>query len=148
MENLKHKPKKDFNWEAQWQQLYILSEQLYSDLLFYEDDLKFLYHLIDKYYMRFTHNANLDKMREVAKELSNESECCDRLQNKTALHLKHLAALIDAPHKYDSHQSRNEHDKLETEIASFVNNFRKNKKEIFAITEKVMKKEIQKKLMP
>jgi hypothetical protein len=56
--------------------------------------------------------------------------------------LKHLE-LIDAPYKYDSHQCRTEHEKLEIEIDDFVKNFRK-KKEIFAITEKVMKKEIQK----
>lgn len=146
MENSKRKPKNDFNWEAQWQQLYILTEHLYSDLQFYKDDLKFLYHLVDKYFMGLTHNANLDEMRELAKELSDESKCCDELQDKTALHLKHLAELIDAPYKYDSHQIRKEHENLDNEIASFVNKFRKNKKEIFAITEKVMKKEIQKRL--
>jgi hypothetical protein len=32
MEDLKRKTKNDFNWEAQWQQLYILTEHLYSDL--------------------------------------------------------------------------------------------------------------------
>jgi hypothetical protein len=48
--------------------------------------------------------------------------------------LKHLE-LIDAPYKYDSHQCRTEHEKLEIEIDDFVKNFRK-KKEIFAITEK------------
>jgi hypothetical protein len=31
----------------------------------YKDDLKFLYHLVDKYFMGLTHNANLDEMREL-----------------------------------------------------------------------------------
>jgi hypothetical protein len=75
--------------------------------------------------------------------LSDESKACDALLDKTVMHLKHLAELIDAPYKYDSHQSRTEHDKLEDEIDSFVKNSEKKKKEIFAITEKVMK-EIQK----
>jgi hypothetical protein len=148
MGNLKDKPKTDFNWEAQWQQLYLLTEDRYSDLQFYKDDLKFLYHLVDKYFMGLTLNANLDEMRELAKELSDESRACDTLLDKTVMHLKHLADLIDAPYKYDSHQFRTENDKLENEIDSFVKKFRKNKKEIFAITEKVMKKEIQKRLMP
>jgi hypothetical protein len=52
------------------------------------------------------------------------------LIEKTALHLKHLAELIDAPYKYDSHQCRTEHEKLEIEIDDFVKNFRKNKKNI------------------
>ena len=146
MENTKRKLKNDFNWEAQWQQLYILTEEWYSDLQFYKEDLKFLYHLVDKYFMGLTLNVNLDEMREVAKELSDKSKCCNELQDKTALHLKHLAELIDAPYKYDSHQIRSEHEKLENEISSFVNKFRKSKKEIFSITEKVIKKEIQKRL--
>jgi hypothetical protein len=47
--------------------------------------------------------------------------------------LKHLAELIDAPYKYDSHQIRKEHENLDNEIASFVNKFRKNKKEILPL---------------
>jgi hypothetical protein len=146
MENLKHKTKTDFNWEAQWQQMYLMAEDRYSDLQFYKEDLKFLYQLIDKYFTGITRNANLDKMRKLAKKLTEEDKACDALLDKTALHLKNLAALIDAPYKYDAHQSRNEQEKLENEIDTFVQNFRKNKKEIFSITEKVMKKEIQKRL--
>jgi hypothetical protein len=91
MGNSKDKPQTDFNWEAQWQQLYLLAEDRYSDLQFYKDDLRFLYHLIDKYFMGLTLNANLDEMRELAKALSDESSACDALIEKTALHLKHLA---------------------------------------------------------
>jgi hypothetical protein len=60
-----------------------------------------------------------------AKELSDESKTCDALLDKTVMHLK-LAELIDA-HKYDSHQFRTEHDKLEDEIDSFVKNSEKQK---------------------
>jgi hypothetical protein len=42
MGNSKDKPQTDFNWEAQWQQLYLLAEDRYSDLQFYKDDLRFL----------------------------------------------------------------------------------------------------------
>ena len=146
MEHLKRKSKTDFNWEAQWQQLYILSEHSYSDLHFYKDDLRFLYALIEKYFMKLNHNGNLDEMREIAKELSEENKACEELLDKTALHLKQLAGLIDAPYKYDSHHVRDEHEKLNNEIEDFIIKFRKNKKEIFGITEKVMKKEIQKRI--
>jgi hypothetical protein len=80
-----------------------------------------------------THNANLDEMRELAKELS-ESKCCDELQDKTALHLKHLVELIDVPINM-IHQIRKEHENLDNEIASFVNKFRKKQKKYF-ITER------------
>jgi DNA topoisomerase VI subunit B len=77
--------------------------------------------------MGLTLNANLDEMRELAKALSDESSACDALIEKTALHLKHLAEL-DAPYKYDSHQCRTEHEKLEIEIDDFVKISGKNKK--------------------
>jgi hypothetical protein len=38
---IQKKPQTDFNWEAQWQQLYLLAEDRYSDLQFYKDDLRF-----------------------------------------------------------------------------------------------------------
>jgi predicted RNA-binding protein Jag len=113
-------------------------------LQFYKDDLRFLYHLIDKYFMGLTLNANLDEMREL--KALFESSACDALIEKTALHLKHLAELIDAPYNM-IHQCRTEHEKLEIEIDDFVKKFQENKKEIFAITEKVMKKRF-KRLLP
>jgi hypothetical protein len=91
--------------------------------------------------MGLTHNANLDEMRELAKGCLT-SKCCDELQDKTALHLKHLAELIDAPYKYDSHQIRKEHENLDNEIASFVNKFRKKKKK-YCHYRKVMKKKFK-----
>jgi hypothetical protein len=78
--------------------------------------------------MGLTLNANLDEMRELAKALSHESSACDALIEKTALHLKHLAELIDAPYKYDSHQCRTDHEKLEIEIDDFVKILGKTRK--------------------
>ena len=148
MENLRQRPKGDFTWQAQWQQLYTLTEHWQSDLQFYKDDLRFLDHLIDKYFIFLTQKDNLDEMRELTKRLTNESKECDSLIEKTTTHLSHLGQLIDDPYKYDSHQFREEHEKLEDAIATFIKKFRKNKKETFAITEKVIGKEIKKRLMP
>ncbi|PRZ28124.1 hypothetical protein [Flavobacterium granuli] len=148
MENLRQRPKGDFTWQAQWQQLYILTEHWQSDLQFYKDDIRFLDHLIDKYFIFLTQKDNLDEMRELTKRLTDESKECDSLIEKTTTHLSHLGQLIDDPYKYDSHQFRGEHEKLEDAIAAFIKKFRKNKKETFAITEKVIGKEIKKRLMP
>ncbi|WP_413999030.1 hypothetical protein ACMDB5_00120 [Flavobacterium sp. W1B] len=148
MENLRQRPKGDFTWQAEWQQLYILTKHWQSDLKFYNEDLEFLNHLVDKYFIALIQKDNLDEMRGLTKRLTEENKECDSLLEKTAKHLKHLAELIDDPFKYDSHQFRSEHEKLEDGIASFIKEFRKNKKETFAITEKVIAKEIKKRLMP
>jgi hypothetical protein len=51
-----------------------ITEDRYSDLQFYKDDLKFLPR---------TNGGT-------AKELSDESKTCDALLDKTVMHLKHL----------------------------------------------------------
>ncbi|MBG6111153.1 hypothetical protein H4V97_002675 [Flavobacterium sp. CG_23.5] len=148
MENLRYRPKGNFTWEAEWQHLYTVTEHWLSDLQFYKDDLDFLYHLIDKYFLWLAQKDNLAEMKELTTGLSGEIKEYDKLVQKTAKHLMHLSELIDDPFKYDSHQFRSEHEELENEIADFVKKFRKNKKETFAITEQAIKKEIKKRLMP
>jgi hypothetical protein len=54
-----------------------------------------------------------------------------------------LAELIDAPYKYDSHQCRTEHEKLEIEIDDFVKISGKKEDTLLKSDEK-----IQKRLLP
>jgi hypothetical protein len=70
--------------------------------------------------------------------LKADKECTSLLQ-RTNTHLQHLAALIDDPFKYDSHQFRTEHGLLEDELVYFVKDFRNNRKEVFAITKQIIK---------
>jgi uncharacterized protein (DUF3820 family) len=69
MENLSLRPKGDFSYTAEYQQLYILAEHWKSDLEFYKDDLRFLHHLIDEYFVWFAHK-HLNEMRNLAGRLS------------------------------------------------------------------------------
>jgi hypothetical protein len=147
MENLSLRPKGDFTYTAAYQQLYVLTEHWQSDLQFYKDDLRFLHHLVDKYFIWLTHLDNLDEMRNLATNLSETSKNCDGLLEKTAKHRTHLGELIDDPFKYDSQKLRSEHEQLENEIAFFVKKFWKVKKDTFAVSEQVMEKEV-KRLMP
>jgi len=144
MENLSLRPKGNFTWTAEYGELYTLTEHWQSDLQFYKDDLQFLYHLIDKYFIWLINTENLDEMRNLSSGLSESGINCDRLLEKTSKHLTHLAELIDDPFKYDSHKFRSEHEELENEIASFIKKFRKIKKETFADMEPVIEREVKK----
>jgi hypothetical protein len=144
MENLSLRPKGNFTWTAEYRELYILSEHWQSDLQFYKDDLHFLYHLIDKYFVWLINEDNLGEMRNLSSKLSETSRNCDRLLEKTSKHLTHLSELIDDPFKYDSHKFRSEHEELENEITSFVKKFREIKKETFIDIEPIIEKEVKK----
>ena len=76
MNHFRNRPKGSYIYEADWQKLYTLTEHWKSDLQFYNDDLKFLHHLIDKYFMWISKKENIDMVREIEVgllEMDNQS---------------------------------------------------------------------------
>ena len=71
-------------------------------------------------------------------EMDNQSST---LLQRAIKHLHHLAELIDDPFAYDSHKFRTEHEQLDYDFVHFVEDFRKNRKEVFTITEHLINKE-------
>ncbi len=138
MSDFRNRPKASYIHEADWQLLYVLTEHWKSDLLFYNDDLKFLHHLIVKYFIWMSKKENIDMVREIEVELLEMDKRCGTLLDRANEHLHHLAELIDNPFAYDSHKFRTEHEQLEDDLAKFVKHFRKNRKEVFTITEHVI----------
>jgi len=138
MSNFRNRPKDQYIHEADWQQLYVLTEQWKSDLSFYNDDLKFLHHLIDKYFMWISKKEHIDMVREIEVGLLKIDDQCGALLQRATKHLHHLAELIDNPFAYDSHKFRREQEQLENDIATFVKDFRSNRKEVFTVTDYLM----------
>ncbi|WP_424001048.1 hypothetical protein [Maribacter sp. IgM3_T14_3] len=138
MSNFRNRPKDNYIHEADWKSLFVLSEHWKSDMAFYNEDLKFLHHLIDKYFMWIAKKDNIDMVREIEVSLIDTDKKCDGLVKKIDTHLHHLAELIDNPFAYDSHIFRTEHEQLEDDLTLFVKQFRANRKEVFAITELVI----------
>ena len=141
MSNFRNRPKGQYIQEADWQQLYVLTEHWKSDISFYKDDLKFLHHLIDKYFKWISRKENIDMVLEIEVKLLGIDEQCGTLLHRVNTHLHQLAELIDNPFAYDSHKFRTEHDKLEDDIATFVKDFRSNRREVFTVTDYLMDKE-------
>ncbi len=141
MNAFRNRPKDNYIQEADWQQLFVLTEHWKSDLSFYADDLKFLQPLIDKYFLWISKKENIDKVEDIEINLLKVEKQCALLLNRTNKHLHHLAELIDNPFAYDSHKFRAEHELLEDELTQFVKDFRKNRKEVFAITKHIIEGE-------
>ena len=81
---------------------------------------------------------NIDMMQNIEINLLKVDKKCSSLLARTNKHLHHLAELIEDPFKYDSHQFRTEHETLEDEFVQFLKDFRKNRKEVFTITEHIV----------
>lgn len=135
MKEYRNRPKDGYIHEADWQDLYSLTEHWKSDLEFYSQDLKFLHGLIDKFFMWISTKENIDMVQEIELGLLDMDKRSTALIQKVDKHLHHLSELIDNPFVYDSHKFRTEHEQLEDELETFVKDFRKNRKEVFKVTE-------------
>lgn len=135
------RPRDRFIQEADWRKLYVLTKNWKSDLLFYRDDLEFLDHLVDMYFIDLSKGGNSDKVIEIEKELIITEKLCASLLFKVNKNLAHIADLIYNPFKYDSYQFRKEHQLLEDKLCNFLKVLKENKKEIFSLTAQVAKNE-------
>jgi len=135
------RPKGTFIQEANWQQLYVLTQHWKKDLEFYKDDLRFLHGLIDKYFIWITEKENLDSVKKIGINLLTITGKCQDLLEKISKHILQLGVLVENPGKEESRIFRLEHEHLEDEIADFVKLYRENRKEVFTITEYVVDNE-------
>jgi|TARA_R110000868_G_scaffold24592_1_gene96864 hypothetical protein len=130
-----------FKKDGPWSELYVLTEHWKSDLEFYRDDLRFLHHLIDKYFMWITKPENLDMVKELKVGLNDLKNKCKDLLEKVQRHKTQLGQMVEDYNKSDASIIRREHEHLEEEVANFVTQFRSNRKEVFAITEFIIDSE-------
>ncbi|MEK6152280.1 hypothetical protein WIW50_03430 [Flavobacteriaceae bacterium 3-367] len=141
MSEYRNRPKGIYIQQAPWDELYVLTQHWKSDLEFYRDDLRFLHHLIDKYFMWITEKENLDLVKEIKKNLFTTGKQSKDLLAKVGKHLIQLGQLVENPNSGEAAIFKMEHEHLEDEIADFVKSFRQNRKEVFAITEYIIDSE-------
>lgn len=141
MENYRSRPKGDYIESEKWQGLYALTEHWKSDLLFYRDDLKFLRHLVDNYFIWIKDQENLEGIRKVGEAILKNTRQCQYLLDMINKYLSYLVQIIDKTPEYNSKNFRAEHGKLEDDITQFIKNVRENRKHLFKITEYVMHEE-------
>ncbi|MCK0144916.1 hypothetical protein MWU78_04555 [Arenibacter sp. F26102] len=141
MQNTENNKEAQFIKEGPWYELYVLTEHWKSDLEFYRDDLRFLHHLIDKYFMWITKPENLDMVKELKAGLFDLKKKNRDLLEKVGRHKNTLGHMVENHNKADAGIIRTEHEHLEEEVENFVKKFRSNRKEVFAITEFIIDSE-------
>ena len=124
-----------------WQELYVLTEHWRSDLEFYKDDLLFLHHLVDKYFIWITKSENLEMVKEIMLQIRGLENQCRELMAGVKEHMHNLAQFANESAKQSLPKITEDHVVLETSIYNFVKDFRANRKEVFRITEYVIDSE-------
>ncbi|MDO1513922.1 hypothetical protein Q2T41_14770 [Maribacter confluentis] len=141
MKNLNYSNDLKFLDNGPWDELYVLTNHWVSDLEFYRDDLKFLNHLIDKYFIWLTKPENLQMIKELKTGLQETNTMVHDLLEKVGKHRNRLGLLVEDPNRKDAGVIVMEHEHLEEEIISFVSFFRLNRNETFKLTEYIMDSE-------
>lgn len=141
MSDLDHNSDLNFLDNGPWDELYVLTKHWVSDLEFYRDDLMFLNHLIDKYFIWLTKPENLQMIKELKIGLQETNTMVHDLLEKVGKHRNRIGLLVEDPNKKDASIIIKEHEHLEEEIVRFVKSFRLNRKETFKLTEYVMESE-------
>ena len=138
MEELRIRPKSDYLHTATWQELYFLTKHWKSDIIFSKFEINFFKGLIDKYFIWITDKDNINEVQHVMnilKHLDNELEFIDKAITK---HLNYIRLFIENEFSHDKQEFRIEHIALEDKLAGFTKALRETKREVFAISEKVI----------
>lgn len=129
---LRLRPKSDFLQEAPLDSLHVLTDHWKSDIEFFNDELKFLRDLLDKHFIWIIQSGRITEVQEQSNELSESKKIMKALAKKIDEHILHIENLMENPFSNDEEELRNEHGKLEQEIADYVKSFRVLKQKIFA----------------
>lgn len=138
---LKTKANSNFLLNSSCEDLYACTEHWKSDVEFYRDESHFLRTMIDKYFIWLIKDGNIARIQSLSNKLTQTILLKKEVYKKITKHLMHLEELIENPFSQHEQKVKNEHLIIEDEFAAFVKNFKLLKREIFAITEKVIEDE-------
>lgn len=147
MKDLRLRPDNNYIKEASWEELYHLTQHWQSEMEFYRDEIHFIYKLISKFFNRLLEQDDFRTLQLLIQKISDTEEEFDEVEDNILEHLKHFEALIRNEFTRDEQLFRSEHEELENRVASLTNYYRLIKKEVFTITEAVLKSDKMKHLL-
>lgn len=132
---------------AEWQELHVLTSHWQSDMAFFDDELRFIDILFDKYFNALIDPENMDTTKSIAAKLSNLKSSREMLASRIAEHLHNIKELMTNNASQDAVAFREEHGRLEDDLTDFVKTFRAVKRDIFELTERIARTEKSKHLI-
>jgi hypothetical protein len=141
MNELRLRPKNDYLYTAKWEDLFFLAEHWQSDHSFYKDELRFLTHLITKYFILMSKEEKLSDVQQMLTELSKLELQQKVISTNIKKNLTDLGLLIENNFNDDQLKFRKDYLHCENELMTFIEAVKKLKKELFTITEQILKSE-------
>jgi hypothetical protein len=127
--------------EALWGSFHVLAERWMSDLIFFNDEIRFLRRLIDRFFIWQVKEENIETTRVLASNLARMEKRKFTIEQKVRVHFFHLRSAFQNPFNHNGQAYMEEHAELEDEMAEFVKEFRTMKQNVFKVTEYVLESE-------
>ena len=128
------------------EELHDNSKNWLSEINFVNDELRFLDHLLGSNYIDFLEFGLNNKIEKLIKSIKEEKKTGTTLKKLIENHEKILSGLIDTDSVSSNANYMDIHKKLEFEMILYNKKYKKLKRQIFEVVEKVMVKKAQKKL--
>lgn len=119
----------------------VLVKHWHSDIQFFKDEIKFLNKLLDRYFIWLTDDELVNTASILKRSLKGLEMDCLVLESSISQHLHQLEKLYQNNVAKLGKEEIQMHINLEANTASLVKAFKSIKKEIFDLTETVMKLE-------
>lgn len=121
--------------QMQLEQMYIRTEHWILDFAFFEDEMKFLINLVDKYFITLlvSDTARVNLIKETAKKLIVLDNQRESLARENKQNLEYLARILKNEVAFDPEEFKDTQSDLETDQVGFMKHYRSLKREIFEL---------------
>ncbi|WP_396602027.1 hypothetical protein [Algibacter sp. R77976] len=144
MDDFRNRPKENFIQEANWNELYLLTESWKNDLDFYLFEIKFMESLIENRFSELLLFENLDELRELQIDVYELKNQCEHLLNNSKNNLESIVDIINDTYILNTSRFRSENEQLEENIIHFINKEREIKRCIFSMIKNILEKKKEK----
>lgn len=120
--------------------LYELSKRHLLELMFFDDELKFLKLLLEKYFGADLHDSYFNKISMISSKLTEISLIRNNINTDALQHQGNLEAYFKAKLVHNSYFYEMESDRISQEIHDIEHQFRKVKSEIFQLFKTALEK--------
>ena len=135
------RPKGDYLMNAEWQDLHTLTEHWQSEMHFYEDEMRFLMVLFEKYFTALVEKENIESTKNVAASMTAVDLTRSSLAQRIQQHLQNILDLVERRSEKNTGDFRFDHQLLEDDFVSFAERFRSLKRDVFRLAENIAKTE-------
>lgn len=119
--------------DLEFQHLYQLSKQQLSDLVFLDDEMKFIKSLLHKYFLPMMHDYHVNRIQLINSHLSQLNLVKANVAKDLLLHQGQLNSIINGLELQSIDFLKLTNGRIEDEIKDLNRSFRNIKKEVFTI---------------